>query len=189
MRSLTWFVRRCRSGAPSQLVVFVDALFFFFRKRGAIALAGTQQQPDPKQAMTSFDHSPESISSHATRGLGDAIGIEIIELTASRVVATMPVDDRTRQPYGLLHGGASMALAETVASLGSIMNIDRQQFAAVGLEINANHIRAKREGIVRGTATPIHIGRSTHVWSVEIVDEEGRLVCTSRCTMAIIAVG
>lgn len=139
--------------------------------------------------MTTFDNSPESGRSRVTRGLAAAIGIEIIELTASRVVATMPVDDRTRQPYGLLHGGASVALAETVASLGSIMNIDQQLFSAVGLEINANHIRAKREGIVRGTATPIHVGRSTHVWSIEIVDEEGRLVCTSRCTMAIIAAG
>jgi 1,4-dihydroxy-2-naphthoyl-CoA hydrolase len=111
----------------------------------------------------------------------------MIELTASRVVATMPVDDRTRQSQGLLHGGASVALAETLASLGSITNVDQQRFTVVGLEINANHIRAKRKGIVRGTATPIHIGRSTHVWSIEIVDEDGRLICTSRCTMAIIA--
>ena len=82
-----------------------------------------------------------------------------------------------------------MALAETLASLGAIMNVDQEQFKAVGLEINANHIRAKRDGVVRGTATPIHIGRSTHVWQVEIVDEEERLVCTSRCTVAIISAG
>lgn len=137
--------------------------------------------------MDSFDNSPDSIRAHVTQGLAAVLGIEILELTAARVTATMPVDDRTRQPFGLLHGGASVALAETVASLGAIMNVDRQQFAAVGLEINANHIRAKREGIVRGTATPVHIGRSTHVWSVEIVDEDNRLVCLSRCTMAIIA--
>lgn len=141
--------------------------------------------------MTSFDTSPEptseaSIRSYATRGLADAIGIRIVELSSSRVVGTMPVDERTRQPYGLLHGGASVSLAETLASLGAIMNVDQEQFRAVGLEINANHIRAKRDGVVRGTATPIHIGRSTHVWAVEIVDEEARLVCTSRCTVAII---
>ena len=137
--------------------------------------------------MDSFNTSPDSIRAHVTRGLAAVIGIEIVELTAARVVATMPVDARTRQPFGLLHGGASVALAETLASLGAIMNVDQNQFSAVGLEINANHIRAKREGIVRGTATPIHIGRKTHVWSVEIVDEENRLVCLSRCTMAIIA--
>jgi len=99
----------------------------------------------------------------------------------------MPVDDRTQQPFGLLHGGASVALAETVASLAAIMNIDIQKFRAVGLEINANHIRAKTEGTVKGTATPIHIGRTTHVWKIEIVDESDRLVCVSRCTMAIIS--
>jgi len=126
------------------------------------------------------------IRANATRGLAKALGIEIIELTAKRVVATMPVDERTQQPYGLLHGGASVALAETVASLASIMNVDQQLFRAVGLEINANHLRAKTEGTVRGTATPIHIGRSTHVWNIEIVDEQERLVCISRCTVAII---
>lgn len=126
------------------------------------------------------------IRDNATRGLAKALGIEIVELTAERVVATMPVDERTQQPYGLLHGGASVALAETVASLASIMNVDQQRFRAVGLEINANHIRAKTEGIVKGTATAIHIGRSTHVWNIEIVDEQERLVCISRCTVAII---
>jgi len=128
----------------------------------------------------------DGIAEYATNGLAAHIGIEIVELTPERVVATMPVDARTRQPYGLLHGGASVALAETVASIASIINIDRQQFRAVGLEINANHIRAKTEGIVRATETPIHIGRSTHVWNVQIVDEEERLVCISRCTVAIV---
>ena len=136
--------------------------------------------------MTLSNDSQETILAHATNGLAEKLGIEILELTAARVVATMPVDERTRQPYGLLHGGASVALAETLASLGAIMNIDRQHFSAVGLEINANHIRAKREGTVRGTATPSHVGRSTHVWTVEIVDEEDRVVCVSRCTIAIV---
>lgn len=123
-----------------------------------------------------------------TRGMLDALGIDVIELTADRVVATMPIDDRTRQPFGLLHGGASVALAETTASLGASANIDIGQFAAVGVEINANHIRARRDGQVRATAVPIHVGRTTHVWSIEIVDELNRKVCVARCTLAIIPV-
>jgi 1,4-dihydroxy-2-naphthoyl-CoA hydrolase len=121
----------------------------------------------------------------AKRGLANSLGIEIVELTPERVVATMPVDERTHQPFGILHGGASVALAETVASLGAAANIDRDAFIAVGLEINANHLRSKSEGIVTGTATPIHIGRTTHVWDVRILDETGRPVCVSRCTVAI----
>jgi 1,4-dihydroxy-2-naphthoyl-CoA hydrolase len=121
----------------------------------------------------------------ATRGLADSLGIEVVELNAARVVATMPVDQRTRQPFGILHGGASVALAETVASLGATANVDRSEFVAVGLEINANHLRAKSEGVVTATATPIHIGRTTQVWDVRIVDESGRPVCASRCTLAI----
>ena len=122
----------------------------------------------------------------AKRGLAVALGIEMVELTRERVVATMPVDDRTRQPFGLLHGGASIALAETVASFGAVVHIDRERFAAVGLEINGNHLRPKTEGMVRATGVPVHVGRSTQIWSVEIADEEGRLVCISRCTLAIV---
>jgi 1,4-dihydroxy-2-naphthoyl-CoA hydrolase len=122
----------------------------------------------------------------ARRGLPAALGIEMVELSRERVVATMPVDDRTRQPFGLLHGGASIALAETVASFGAAMHIDHERFSAVGLEINGNHLRAKTDGVVRATAVPVHLGRSTHVWSIEIADETGRLVCVSRCTMAIV---
>jgi len=114
------------------------------------------------------------------------LGIEILELTPKRVVASMPVDERTRQPFGILHGGASVALAETVASLGAIMNVDIEKSSAVGLEINANHLRAKREGIVTATATPFHVGRSTQVWDIRIVDEEERPVCISRCTLAVV---
>lgn len=122
----------------------------------------------------------------ATRGLADTLGIRIVELTPARVVATMPVDGRTRQPYGILHGGASVALAETVASLGALMNVDRERQSMVGLEINANHLRAKTEGEITATATPIHVGRSTQVWDIRIVDEAGRPVCVSRCTLAAV---
>lgn len=120
------------------------------------------------------------------RGMADAIGIEITTLTKEKVVATMPVDDRTRQPFGLLHGGASAALAETVASLGAYMNIDQATQAAVGVELNANHIRGKTEGTVTATATPVHRGRTIQVWEIRIEDEEARLVCVSRCTLAIV---
>ncbi|SRR6266545_1233882 len=128
----------------------------------------------------------EKLRANATRNLADTLGIELQELTPERVIATMPVDDRTRQPFGILHGGASVALAETIASLGGAMNADIERFAVVGLEINANHIRAKRDGVVTGTGTPIHLGRSTQVWEVRIVDEEQRTVCVSRCTLAVV---
>ncbi len=118
--------------------------------------------------------------------MADTIGIELKLLTPDKVVATMPVDDRTRQPFGILHGGASAALAETVASVGAVLNVDGETQAAVGLELNANHLRAMRTGTVTATATPLHRGRLTQVWDVRIEDEEGRLVCVSRCTLAII---
>ena len=119
-------------------------------------------------------------------GLPKTLGIEILELTPQRVVATMPVDQRTRQPFGILHGGASVALAETVASFGAVGLIDRERFVAVGQEINANHLRPKLDGVVTATAVPVHAGRTTQVWSIEIRDEEERLVCISRCTMAVV---
>jgi 1,4-dihydroxy-2-naphthoyl-CoA hydrolase len=128
----------------------------------------------------------EKLRARATANLATTLGIEVTELTPQRVVATMPVDDRTRQPFGILHGGASVALAETVASLGGTMNVDLETNVVVGVEINANHIKAKRDGLVTGTALPIHIGRSTQVWEVRIVDEEHRTVCVSRCTLAVV---
>ena len=129
---------------------------------------------------------PDWVRSLPRGTLAGALGIEVLELTAERVVATMPVDDRTRQPYGLLHGGASIALAETVASLGAAGRVDRERFAVVGQEINGNHIRAVKEGVVRAIGVPIHVGRTSQVWSIEIRDESERLVCISRCTLAVI---
>ena len=116
----------------------------------------------------------------------DALGIETVELTKDRVVMTMPVSDATRQPFGILHGGASVALAESAASIGAWMNVDQERQATVGLEINANHIRSKAEGIVTAVATPVHRGRTTMVWDIRITDEEERLICMSRCTIAVI---
>ena len=117
----------------------------------------------------------------------EAMGIEVIEISKDRVVATMPVHGPTRQPYGLLHGGASVVLAETVASVGSMNLVKDEGKIAVGLEINANHIRSVRDGLVKAVGKPLHTGRSTHVWDIKITDEKtGKLVCVSRCTVAII---
>lgn len=113
------------------------------------------------------------------------LGIEFEEVTPERVVATMPVDHRTVQPFGILHGGASVALAETVASVGAVLHAGEGR-TAVGMEINANHIRPKREGRVRAVATPAHVGRSSTIWEIRITDEAERLICLSRCTLAFI---
>ena len=118
--------------------------------------------------------------------LGDLLGMEFTEIGANFIKATMPVDHRTKQPYGLLHGGASVALAETLGSLGSSLVIDPAKFHCVGLEINANHVRGVSEGFVTGIATPVHIGGSTHIWDIKIYDQQDRLVCISRLTVAIL---
>ena len=135
--------------------------------------------------MESESRVPSALEGRGT--MVEALGIVIEEATPQRMVATMPVTPATRQPFGLLHGGASVALAETLASMGAWLNVaDQATQTVVGLEINCNHIRAKREGRVRGVATPLHVGRTTQVWSIEIRDEQERLVAISRCTMAVI---
>ena len=115
------------------------------------------------------------------------LGIEITEFGADFVKGTMPVDRRTHQPMGILHGGASVVLAESLGSMASNLCVDVSRFYCVGLDINANHIRAVRSGTVTGIARPIHLGRTTHVWEIRIEDEGGRLVCLSRLTMAVLA--
>ncbi|RSL33145.1 hotdog fold thioesterase [Salibacterium salarium] len=115
----------------------------------------------------------------------EALGIEFVEINAERVEATMPVHDMTRQPAGLLHGGASVVLAESVASIGSWNLVDREKEFVVGLEINANHIRGKKDGIVKAVGTPVHKGRTTMVWDIQITDEADKLICISRCTIAV----
>jgi len=114
------------------------------------------------------------------------LGIEIKSSDKEKVQLTMPVDERTRQPAGFLHGGASVLLAETAASLGSYLNIDPEKQHVFGLEINANHIKSKREGYVMATATPLHLGRSTMVWEINITDEDEQLICVSRCTIGVV---
>ncbi len=119
-------------------------------------------------------------------GMPKHIGIEFTEIGDDFIRARMPVDDRTRQPFGILHGGASVALAETLGSTGAGLVIDRTKYRGVGQEINANHVRAIKEGFVIGTARPLHLGRRSHVWEIRIADEQDRLVCISRITMAIL---
>jgi 1,4-dihydroxy-2-naphthoyl-CoA hydrolase len=114
------------------------------------------------------------------------LGIEFIEVGRDFIIAKMPVDHRTVQPMGLLHGGASVALAETLGSIASSMIVDINKHACVGLEINANHIKSANEGFVTGKASPIHLGRKTHVWDIKITDGNDRLICVSRLTVAII---
>ena len=126
------------------------------------------------------------LSMNLENTLINALGIEITSLEKGKVVATMPVDNRTRQPFGLLHGGASVALAETVASIGAFELVDKETESVAGLEINANHVRGKREGMVTAIATVLHQGRTTMVRDIKIVDEEEKLICVSRCTMAVI---
>jgi 1,4-dihydroxy-2-naphthoyl-CoA hydrolase len=146
----------------------------------------------PSSDSASSQPSPSGLREYqklASRGLAEALGIEIIELGPERVVATMPVDDRTRQPFGVLHGGAAAALIETAASLGAWRSIDSALYRAVGIEINVNHIRSKADGVVRVVATPLHQGRMTQVWSAEIRDEAGRLISAGRCTLAVVPAG
>lgn len=114
------------------------------------------------------------------------VGIELVELGDDFIKAKMPVDHRTKQPYGLLHGGASCVLSETIGSVASAMVIDHEKFICVGLEINANHVRSASEGYVTGIATPLHLGRNTHVWDIKIYDDANKLVCVSRLTVAVI---
>ena len=126
------------------------------------------------------------LSAMATSTLIETLGIEIVEVRDDALVARMPVDHRTVQPAGVLHGGASVALAETLASWAGYLAVDREQFHVVGQEINANHIRPVFSGWVTATATPAAIGRRSQVWEIRIVDDAGKLVCISRCTLAVI---
>ncbi|MEZ4722473.1 MAG: hotdog fold thioesterase [Flavobacteriales bacterium] len=118
--------------------------------------------------------------------LVESLGIRITELGDDFLRGTMPVDHRTVQPYGILHGGASVSLAETLGSIAAHLVVDSSKFYTVGMEINANHIRPATSGHVIGTAKPIHIGKSSQVWGIEITNEENKLVCISRITMAVV---
>ena len=126
------------------------------------------------------------LNAHGRSTLIEALGIEFTEAGADFLRGRMPVDERTRQPYGLLHGGASVALAETLGSAAGNHCLDSERSVAVGLEISANHLRPMTQGWVIGTARPIHIGRSTQVWDIRIEDEAGHMICISRLTLAVV---
>ncbi|MDD3270009.1 MAG: hotdog fold thioesterase [Syntrophomonadaceae bacterium] len=116
----------------------------------------------------------------------NTLGIDVVEFSRERVVATMPVTPKVHQPFGLMHGGVSVVLAETVASSGSYLFIDPEKQRALGLEINANHIRSVSSGMVKAVGTPIHVGKRTLIWDIRIFDESENLLCISRCTMAVV---
>ena len=118
-------------------------------------------------------------------GITGKLGVEFVELTPGRVVATMPVDERHHQPFGYLHGGVSVVLAESVASIGGYLNCPPGK-AAFGAEINASHVRPKREGTLKAVGVPAHLGRTSQVWEIHITDENEKTVCVSRCTVAVV---
>jgi 1,4-dihydroxy-2-naphthoyl-CoA hydrolase len=118
--------------------------------------------------------------------MADHLGMQWVEIGDAFLKLSMPVNEKTKQPYGILHGGASCALAETVGSVASSLVIDIDKYICVGLEINANHVRSAKDGIVTGHCTPLHIGKLTHVWDIKIHDQSNKLVCVSRLTVAIL---
>ena len=128
----------------------------------------------------------DELNAQGAGTLSAALGMTITELGEDFLRGTMPCDERTRQPFGLLHGGASVALAETLGSIAGNLCLDNDRFLAVGLEISANHLRPVTRGMVIGTARAIHVGRNTQVWDIRIEDEEGRMTCISRLTLAVI---
>lgn len=139
----------------------------------------------PQQAI---DLLWQKINDPSIKTLVETLGIEIEHIDEISIRGTMPVDERTTQYYGMLHGGASVALAESLASLGALVHVDHTKEMVVGLEINANHIRGASvgSGKVTGVGKPLHLGRKTQVWSIEITNSEGKLICISRCTIAVI---
>lgn len=137
-----------------------------------------------------FSHpTPEQLNEWSTGSLADHLGIEFFEIGEDYIKARMPVDARTIQPAGILHGGASATLAETLGSTAGYMCVDPTTTTVVGLEINANHVRPVREGMVVATARPLHLGKSTQIWDIRIENEEGKLVCIARLTMAVLGLG
>ena len=128
---------------------------------------------------------PEELNERGSRTMPGFLGIRVTEIGPDFLRATMPVTERTHQPYGVLHGGASVALAETVGSLAAMLCVD-PNYLVLGQDINANHLRSISSGLVTATARPFHLGRSSHVWHIEIRDEQERLVCVSRLTMAVV---
>ncbi|MFC5283606.1 hotdog fold thioesterase [Pedobacter alpinus] len=130
--------------------------------------------------------SVEELNSRHPNHIGTVLGIEFTEIGSDFIKATMPVDKRTHQPYGILHGGANVVLAETLGSVASNLVLNPEKNMGVGLEINANHLRPVKAGFVTGICTPLHIGGKTHIWDIKIYNEKGKLSCISRLTVAVV---
>lgn len=128
----------------------------------------------------------EDLNKRGQNSMSDFLGIQFTEIGKDFMRATMPVNQKTKQPLGILHGGANVVLAETIASTAANAVVDLSQYYCVGLEINANHIRSVKDGVVTATTYPIHLGRSTQVWHIEIINEEGKKTCISRMTASVI---
>ncbi len=132
------------------------------------------------------NYTVEDLNKTSKNNMLEHIGIEFTEIGSDYLKAKMPVDNRTKQPAGLLHGGASVTLAETLGSLGAYLCVDPQRYTSVGIEINANHLRSVTEGFVYGKANPVHIGRKSQVWEIKIHDDRNKLICISRITLAVV---
>jgi 1,4-dihydroxy-2-naphthoyl-CoA hydrolase len=132
------------------------------------------------------EFSLEDLNERPKGHIGEVLEIEFTEITPDSLSARMPVNEKTRQPYGILHGGASVVLAETLGSVASNLVVNSDKYIGVGLEVNANHLRPVKSGFVTGICTPIHIGGKTHVWDIKLYDQRGKMTCVSRLTVAII---
>ena len=160
--------------------------FRFPRPSAADMKSSSQREPDADETLWRREVTLDDLNALRAGNMTAHLGIEFVEIGPRFIRARMPVDERTRQPFGLLHGGASVALAETLGSVAAHACLPGGR-EGVGLEINANHVRAVRAGFVTGTVRPVHVGRTTQVWQIRIIEgEEGRLVCQSRLTMAVI---
>ena len=134
----------------------------------------------------SREYTVEELNGRPKGHIGDLLGIEFTEIGPDSISARMPVNEKTHQPYGILHGGASVVLAESLGSVASNMVINSDKYIGVGLEVNANHLRPVKSGFVTGICTPIHIGGKTHVWDIKLYDDRGKMNCVGRLTVAII---
>jgi 1,4-dihydroxy-2-naphthoyl-CoA hydrolase len=132
------------------------------------------------------EYKVQEINDRPKGHIGALLGIEFLEIGEDFISARMPVDERTRQPYGILHGGASVVLAETLGSVASSLVLDQEKQIGVGLEVNANHLRPVKSGFVTGLCKPLHIGGKTHVWEIKMYNDQNKMTCVSRLTVAII---
>lgn len=151
-----------------------------------MAPVGGNGGDDGGSASSAPGISADDLNAVGAGSLFEALGLRVEEASADRMVMTMPVHAATKQPLGVLHGGATVALAESAASIGTWLGIDHDAYDAVGLEINCNHLRSKRDGTLRAIATPLHRGRRNWVWDIRVYDEAETLIAISRCTMAVV---